>query len=400
MAGVETRSIVENRVLGAADIGKGANSSVGKNLPGARLQQVFEATSGMGVRSGFGYVLQYAAKGRTHAILAVRGTRPEMAGKPDLVTDAYGVVTGFESLGLVHKGFKKTFESGLASLLRDDSVIRGADVVHCVGHSLGGAVATLMAGHYAGLGKKVKLYTFGSPRVGHLGTHNAFEKAIGIPNMYRVSHDLDPITMLGPFPYVHVNPSPTAERNYTCLSPHNTGVSMTNHDMNNYVSTVGDAESWSEVRGIANQYRLANAVQARMLLAEGNSSWVRTLCDKTLAMLFKLFDYALKALCSVVVYSATAIDLVAEVLTKGARMIHTVIGRQVETLLRYAAQWANVAIANEAAFTETVVRAILDAMMSRVRQAANVALSIAERNLRPMPLLLTGGLVLASAYAL
>jgi hypothetical protein len=103
VAGIETRGNVENRVLGAASVGTDkVNSSVGKNLPGASLQQVFQATTGFNTRSGFGYVLQYQQGGKRHAIIAVRGTRPEMAGKPDLVTDARGTLTGFGDFGLVH----------------------------------------------------------------------------------------------------------------------------------------------------------------------------------------------------------------------------------------------------------------------------------------------------------
>src|SRR6185312_613145 len=151
------------------------------------------------------------------------GTRPEMAGKPDLVTDARGTLTGFGDYGLVHKGFKTTFDSCMLEIARNEGAILDADVVHCVGHSLGGAVATLVAGHYAARGKLTKLYTFGSPRVGYRSTHEAFERRLGIENMFRVSHDLDPITMVGPFPFVHVNPRATDEKNYTCNSQMGTG---------------------------------------------------------------------------------------------------------------------------------------------------------------------------------
>lgn len=83
VAGVETRDNVTNRVLGAASVGSDkVNSSVGGNLPGARLQQVFEATTGFNTRSGFGYVLQYQQGGRRHAIIAVRGTARRWPASP------------------------------------------------------------------------------------------------------------------------------------------------------------------------------------------------------------------------------------------------------------------------------------------------------------------------------
>lgn len=401
VAGVETRDNVTNRVLGAASVGSDkVNSSVGGNLPGARLQQVFEATTGFNTRSGFGYVLQYQQGGRRHAIIAVRGTRPEMAGKPDLVTDARASLTGFGDFGLVHKGFKKTFDSCMLEISRKERAIMDADVVHCVGHSLGGAVATLVAGHYAARGKLAKLYTFGSPRVGYRTTHQSFEQRLGIENMYRVSHDLDPITMVGPFPFVHVNPRSTDERNYTCLSPMNNRVSLINHDMNKYLQTLGNAENWQAVRGVANLYSQSNAVQARMLLADGGSSWVQALSDKTLALLFKLFAFVLGEISEGLILGFTAIDLLIEMLLKGVRVMSGIVGSQIDSLLRKAAQWANIPVANDATFTATIIKAILDAMMSRVRMASIQALMMAERGLRPIPLLIGGGALLVSAHAI
>ncbi len=400
VAGVETRANIENRVLGAASVGTDkVNSSVGKNLPGARLQQVFEATTGFNTRSGFGYVLQYAQGGRRHAIVAVRGTRPEMAGKPDLVTDARGTLTGFGDFGPVHKGFKKTFDSCMPEIARNEAAIMEADVVHCVGHSLGGAVATLVAGHYASRGKLAKLYTFGSPRVGYRATHQSFERKLGIENMFRVSHDLDPITMVGPFPFIHVNPRSTDEKNYTCLSPMNTGVSLVNHDMNNYLQTLAGAANWQAVRGIANLCSHSNAAQARVLLADGNSGWLQALSDKTLALLFKLFNFVLGEVCEGVILGLTAIDLLTEMLLKGVKMMSGVVGHQIDSLLRKAAQWATIPMANDAGFTAAIIKAILDAMMSRVRMASIQALMMIEKGLHPIPLLLTGGAVLAAAYA-
>jgi triacylglycerol lipase len=282
--------------------------------------------------------------------------------------------------------------------VRNEGPIMEADVVHCVGHSLGGAVATLVAGHYAARGKLTKLYTFGSPRVGYRSTHEALERRIGIQNMFRVSHDLDPITMVGPFPFVHVNPRATDERNYTCNSPMNTGVSLVNHDMNRYIATLQDADDWTAVRAIANLYQQSNAVQARVLL--GQTGWVQALSDKTLAILFKLFNFVLGEICEGIILGATAIDLLTEMLLKGVRMMSNVIGRQIDGLLRKAAEWARIPVANDQSFTATMIRAILDAMMARVRMAAVQALMMAERNLRPLPLLLAGGAVLAAAYAI
>jgi hypothetical protein len=57
-------------------------------------------------------------------------------------------------------------------------------------------------------------------------------------------------------------------------------------------------------------------------------------------------------------------------------------------------------MANEAEFSATIIKAIHDAMMSRVRMASVQALMMAERSLRPIPLIIGGGALLAAAYAI
>lgn len=142
-AGTETVENVHNRVLGPGTAGTpkpGAKNTSLKDtsLAGAKLQKVVGGTSGFGTCSGFGYLLKVKKGDQRHAIIATRGTRPEM-GAPDLLTDARAGMTGFGDYGPVHKGFKRTFDSVMANLAHENVVVMDADVVHCVGHSLGGA---------------------------------------------------------------------------------------------------------------------------------------------------------------------------------------------------------------------------------------------------------------------
>lgn len=162
--GVETRAHVKSLMLGKGNLQEGkANTSLKATALGSgKLGKIFSAQTGLGITTGFGYVLQFQQGTRCHVIIATRGTRPEL-GAPDLLTDARASMTGFGDYGAVHKGFRTTFDTCLASLGDDTQIAMDADVVHCVGHSLGGAVATLMAAHFAAKGKAVKLYTFGSP---------------------------------------------------------------------------------------------------------------------------------------------------------------------------------------------------------------------------------------------
>jgi triacylglycerol lipase len=402
VAGVEARGNLQNRVLGPGNKGSnqpaagGANPTLrGTGLGGSTLQSIHTASTGFGTSSGFGYTLTYQNDKRTHVIVAMRGTRPEL-GAPDLLTDARAALVPFGSYGVVHKGFKRTFDSAMPGLARDHTLVAKADVIHCVGHSLGGAIATLIAAHYAGTGKSVKLYTFGSPRVGAMGAHIALERRIGKQNIYRVAHDLDPISLIGPFPYIHVNGGKRDLNNMTLPSPTGSLLSTMNHDMAMYIDSVGGPDmTWDAVRGFAKRVDHDNSVLARWLLHEDNNpGWVQYASAKTLTILFKLFNYVLKAISTSLVLGLTAVDLLAEILVKGLFRAKQ-LGEQIMRLLGYAATWAGIKMTSGAQFSAQIITLILGKMLATLRQLAAVALSSPMRSLAPVPLLIGGGWLLA-----
>lgn len=404
--GMETRANVHDRVLGSGHAGRvepgTVNTSLkGTGLGGANLNCVFAGKSGFGTSSGFGYLLNIKKGQLRHTVIATRGTRPEM-GAPDLLTDARAAMTGFGDFGQVHKGFKKTFDSVLANLVRDSSAVMDSDVVHCVGHSLGGAVATLMAAHYARLGKKVKLYTFGSPRVGAFTSFAAMHKAIGKDNIYRVAHDLDPISLIGPFPYIHVNPSASDANNFTLPSPTGSLFSTANHDMQAYIASVAKSPllTWENARGYAKQTDHDNCVLAKWLLHEGNNpGWVQYASAKTLGILFKLFSHVLKSISTSLILGLTAVDLLAEMLMNGMTRMAT-LGTQVFTLLRHAATWAGITVAAGADFTTQIIGRILTTMLARLNAMATHAINTIGNHLVAMPLIVAGGWALSQSLAL
>ncbi len=405
IAGVESRKNVENRVLGAGDAGKvdpeKPNPSLaGTALGGAKVGQIFKGNTGF-ASSGFGYVLQLKQGDRRHAVIAMRGTRPEMPYKPDLLTDLRGAMTGFGDYGLVHKGFKRTFDSILPQLSASERVIMDADVVHCVGHSLGGAVATLVAAHYRQRGQMVKLYTFGSPRVGAFGAYTALHGAIGKAHMLRVAHDLDPISLIGPFPYIHVNPSPADDNNMTIPSPTGQLFSTANHDMNRYIRSVGGINAtWDAARGLAGRVDHDNAVLARWLLHEDNDpGWVQYASAKTLSLLFKLFAHVLRTASTALIVGLSALDLLVELLLTGLHKM-VALGAQVYTMLRHAATWAGITVKAGAEFTAQILRRIVAAMLSRLQQIATLSLAAVTSELLPLPLLLAGGCQLVQSLPL
>ncbi len=396
--GMETRANVRKMVTGdglgaAARAGTSANTSLANtSLKGARLDRVFAGETA-GVQTGFGYVLSFARNGRRQVVIATRGTRFEHS-KADILTDLHGALTSFGDYGRVHVGFKNTFESVRTGLARDESRILDADVVHCVGHSLGGAVATLVAAHFASAGKDVRLYTFGCPRVGAYGAQHAMERRLGKENVYRVSHDLDPVTMVGPFPFGHLNGSPTDANNMMVVSPTGKLLSFANHDMNEYVRSAGDPEmNWQAVRALGGAVDHDNAVVARWLLRQSeNPSALRQKTAQGLTYLMKAFSHFLQKAGCEAVDSLTAIDLFCASLAAGVERFADRNPELMQCLL-HAASWARIIVKSVAQITATVIRGILDAMMRVLKPIAMLAIQSAGSG-RALPL------ILASATAL
>ena len=397
-AGVESRSNIHNRVLGAANVGSGdhPNTSLARTgLKSSSLGKVHSADTGFGTNSGFGYTLTYEGQGKKHVVIATRGTRPEL-GAADVITDLRAGYTSFGDCGSVHKGFKRTFDSILPNIERDAGLISSADVIHCVGHSLGGAVATLVAAHFSQVGKAVKLYTFGSPRVGCFGAYETIQSKIGKQNIYRVAHDLDPISYIAPFPYVHVVPAANDDNNMTLLSPTGRLLSTANHDMREYIKSVGSL-GWDGVRKLSNAVDYDNALLSRWLLHDTNDpGWVTYASANTLSILFKLFSHVLRGISTSLILGLTAVDLLAEILLKGMHKLQ-VLGAKIFQLLKYAAIWAGIKAVESTDFTASVIRLILAKMLSSLKSLTDNALIFASNHLDPVTIGITGAWALSAA---
>lgn len=184
---------------------------------------------------------------KSHAFIVLRGSR--ILG--DWLTNANFVLTSRSAGGhSVHDGFYQAFKSFRAQV---DSFIagfgqQGITTVHCIGHSLGGALATLCSEYVKQYTtKEVYLYTFGSPRVGFGQFADMLTKNICAERIFRVYHRTDIVPCIPPWPYAHV-PSFMAEmHDYFQPSPGKLP-SPEWHDMDNYVETIG-GNSWTQLRG-------------------------------------------------------------------------------------------------------------------------------------------------------
>jgi triacylglycerol lipase len=141
----------------------------------------------------------YVAAQKDFVIVAFRGTQPGQW--KDVLADANLVLAPWHT-GMVHLGFKKAFDVIRPQL---DPILQrlapGRTVWFC-GHSLGAALATLAADHYA---QTHGVCTFGSPRVGDRTFARAFSTKLS-GNSLRFVNDHDVVTHVPlPIGYKHVD---------------------------------------------------------------------------------------------------------------------------------------------------------------------------------------------------
>jgi len=107
----------------------------------------------------------------------------------------------------VHGGFKKQFDALKEPILKTlTKYMKQVETVQFVGHSLGGALATLFAGHVArfhrgyvdGFQREIKVvcHTFGSPRVGNKHFARWFQENVKASDCARIMNREDPVAQM------------------------------------------------------------------------------------------------------------------------------------------------------------------------------------------------------------
>lgn len=151
--------------------------------------------------TGFAIIGHGVNQYQNHIAIAIRGTKT----LHDILTDMnFGLSTGPNGT-YVHSGFNNAFESMRPAL--EERLARhlngsSAGTVHCVGHSLGGALASLTADWLKQKYKRTPyLYTFGAPRVGI--EPYAERSTSGNCRIFRCTHGADVVTKVPLWPFCH-----------------------------------------------------------------------------------------------------------------------------------------------------------------------------------------------------
>jgi len=326
-----------------------------------------EGTSGAIFRSRTGFA--YAANGiggrQGEVLLAFRGTDIIA----DWITDANAGLQRGPSTWAVHAGFNETFKSLRADI---DTFMRGRNpsAVHCVGHSLGGALATLAADHLSELGVGgVKLYTFGSPRAGVSGFARHLTTKLGANNVHRVYHNADPVSMVPIFPFGHV----PVDGNVCMLPWKGSSFAFAAHKMDNYMNSIGDS-AW------AGLYRnpeppLARDIDIWLESANYGSAMHST---ATLWMISRAMQYLLQkaanaVIGTVITYNMTILDQIAGILVQGAQICKD-ISDSVRALIAKIFNFLGRAVPSTADVTTAFLRWVLDLLARTVINMARQAM--------------------------
>lgn len=131
---------------------------------------------------------------KDNIVICFRGTQP--AQLSDIVADLKSWQVDSETDGEVHAGFKGEVDKLWDHILAY-SKMKSSEGKHVIitGHSLGAAMATIVASRLKALGRTVTLYTFGSPRVGDHTWAKQFEDI----EAYRFVNNNDIVTGVPPY---------------------------------------------------------------------------------------------------------------------------------------------------------------------------------------------------------
>lgn len=322
------------------------------------------------VRTAFGFLLVGKDRYKGNAFVLIRGTQY----LADWLTNLNVSLSRSPGGQPVHDGFNKAFLSMLPQI---EPFIRGLPMgtqIHCVGHSLGGALATITAEWITkNTTRRPKLYTYGSPRVGLIGFSERCTKEIGEENIFRAYHRTDIVPCIPIWPFMH---TPNTNKEYFLPSP---GVIpwSTYHDMDLYIDSV-DKKSWDELFAMRPAKRTDSGVEqwlkSKAVIGQTITS-IEWLNDAIIYVIKKCIELAGRAINFFSSTYFTLMDNLAYILNKGIDLSKTISG-WVLLLARKILQFLGMGKLVEAAdLTRNFLRDLLLRLSSRVNEISKQALS-------------------------
>jgi len=323
--------------------------------------------------TGFGYIA-FGKSGHRQGecLVAIRGT--EKSSGHDWLTNTR--MAGVQGPGgyTVHAGFWN-LAAGLLPQIQASLRGRHPSRIHVIGHSLGGATATLIADALQrSSAAGVTLYTFGAPRAG-VETHaSELTSNLGRDNIFRAYHHTDPVPMVPVFPYAHV----PFEEDACLLHGCGTLISVESHMMPTYLRTVG-AQTWQQLRSTPapkfDSFEAADRWLAEVARVDGLSVM---LSANALRMILWALRWILRKAGELIGYAllggATIIDYLAKILYRGV-LKSISIARAVENMIATILRFTGRTLAAGQRITEVFIQYVLELLFRMVATAATRAIS-------------------------
>ena len=310
------------------------------------------------------------------AIIAIRGTK--MTSGHDWGTNLQIGLKGSANGQTVHAGFQRTFSllrPQLKKFLDEWRKNSKTGTVHCIGHSLGGALATLTTDWVAtsSYSNNVKLYTFGAPRVGLSGFASANTNRIN--DIYRCTHGADVVPKVPLWPFFH---SPYKGLEFRldggqgiCASAH--GMDPDQGAVPGYLATA-KGEDWQELQMAASDFLLPVRLDYnKRNQANYSNYWTDRLSAALVTLLKDTGYYSLIAAQGAISAGATLYDFIAQTLVKIAEAGKTAAS-QVKGLLGHMLVFAGTASSVVIDLTYKTIREIFNKMLKRLYRGVNEAI--------------------------
>ncbi len=318
--------------------------------------------------SGFGYIAAGVGQYKDEILVATRGTKTRF----DWLSN-FNVGLHLGPGGMpVPAGFNevwKSFSAEIAAFMRG----RHPTVIHCVGHSLGGALAALNADYFTSIrGGAVKLYTFGSPRTGDMFFACSLSERVGEENMYRVHHRSDPVPKTPLFPFHHV---PFESPGYELTAGPSGLISTHAHFMDESYMPGVEKQSWQTLgRHVEPDHEEVPAWIMRVGSGGGilmGSAAVLHMIGKALAWI--LGKLAFVAVGTVITAGMTVLDHLAWILSKGAQ-VSLELSTYISTIIAAIFRFLGRTVVAGALMTLSFIRWVLDLLYQYLALAATRAL--------------------------
>lgn len=268
-------------------------------------------------RTAFGVCLVGQKNLKGHSFLVFRGT----SYLADWLTNANFTLARSSNNQPVHAGFSDAFKSIRPQLLSLMPSISGTQI-HCIGHSLGGAIASLCA-EWIELAyhRKPCLYTFGAPRVGLHGFASTLSKTLSSPNIYRVYRRSDVVPYVPIWPFLH---APLQGQTYR-LPAIGTIPTLRDHSIGEYATSIG-SKNWpvlAEPKGSGSDREIEHWLLSNHLVSFSIDS-LEWLGRALIYVLERCMAGAARLLSGAGSTQLTLLDSIAVILNKGIKLADTV----------------------------------------------------------------------------